>query len=200
MGEPNILVSDLIIESTVSSLERMVNPLEQIQEVLRAKKGDKDAFVRLIRLSEQSMYQASKAILHSDNDCADAMQEAILKAYRSIRTLREPAYFKTWLIRILIHECNRLLQHKQKIIPFKELHIAIERDAGYTSIELKEAVRSLEPDLRIVIHLYYFSDWPIKDVSKALDLPEGTVKSRLYRARDLLHENLQGGMRGADLS
>ena len=87
------------------------------------------------------------------------------------------------------------------MIPF---HLPIEQggnDPNYSSIEIKEAVRSLEKDLRIVIHLYYFCDWPVKDIASAIELPEGTIKSKLYRARELLREKLQHhGWRGADHS
>jgi len=171
-------------------IEWTVVSLEQLQFVLRAQEGDKDAFVRLIRMSEKSMYQAAKAILQADSDCADAIQETILKAYRSVKSLREPEFFKTWLIRILIHECNRILQHKRNVIPFQTSVERGEQDPNYSNVELMDAVRSLEKDLRIVIHLYYFCDWPIKEIAEALDLPEGTIKSRLYRAREELKERL----------
>ncbi len=71
--------------------------MSQENEVRMAQKGSKDAFMRLIKNSELSMYRVAKSFLKSDPDCADAIQEAILKAYRTIASLREPGYFKTLL-------------------------------------------------------------------------------------------------------
>jgi RNA polymerase sigma-70 factor (ECF subfamily) len=85
--------------------------VEQINDVKLAQKGSKDAFVRLITAAEKSMYRVAKAILKSDNECADAIQESILKAFKSVGGLREPQYFKTWLIRILINECKVILKN-----------------------------------------------------------------------------------------
>jgi len=128
------------------------------------------------------------------------MQEAILRAFRSMKSLKEPAFFKSWLIRILIHECNRMLQQKKNVIPI-QIDEKGEKDPNYSNIEIMEAVRSLEKDLRIVIHLYYFCDWPIKDIAEALEQPEGTIKSRLYRAREQLKESLyHRGKREVELS
>src|SRR5690606_27371521 len=88
-----------------------------MNDVLKAKKGSNEAFSRLIRDMESSLYHAARSILKSDFDCADAIQETILKGYSSIHTLREPQYFKTWLIRILLNECKKISKKNQKVVP-----------------------------------------------------------------------------------
>lgn len=173
--------------------------MEQVTDVRLAQKGNKDAFVRLITSAEKSMYRVAKAILKSDFECADAIQESILKAYKSIGGLREPQYFKTWLTKILINECNRILRNNRKVIAIEEYI-----DQSYTldaheKIEIQEAVNSLEDEFRVVVILFYFEDMTIKDISHMLELPEGTVKSRLSRARERLSKQLrifnEGGSR-----
>jgi len=83
-------------------------------EVKKAKKGNKDSFINLINYCEASLYRISSAILKKDEECVDAIQEAILKAYYSIHKLKEPSYFKTWITRILINECYKILNNKKK--------------------------------------------------------------------------------------
>ncbi|MBO9599027.1 MAG: sigma-70 family RNA polymerase sigma factor [Cohnella sp.] len=160
--------------------------LDWRSDASRARKGDKDAFVRAMRALEISMYQTAKAFLRSDADCADAMQETVLRAYRSIRGLKEPSYFKTWVIRILINECKRTLQSKRNVVTLAVGHDSGVREAGYDRVELREMVDRLDESLRGVVLLYYYGELTIKEIGEDLDLPEGTVKSRLHRAREIL--------------
>lgn len=148
------------------------------KDVELARRGDREAFSRLIRAAETELYGVARSIVRSDEDCADALQETILKAYRALPKLRQPAYFKTWLIRILINECNRILRRRRRVVPA----------AGddYRNVELHDAVERLEEGLQLVVQLHYFRDMPVSEISSLLDTPEGTVKSRLHRARLLL--------------
>ncbi|WP_416296534.1 sigma factor [Paenibacillus illinoisensis] len=73
--------------------------MDLTEKVELVRKGDKQAFVALIRTIQQSLYVIARSIVKNNEDSADAMQETITKAFTSIHTLREPAYFKTWIIR-----------------------------------------------------------------------------------------------------
>ena len=77
--------------------------------ITEAKNGDKEAFVRLIRMNKQSLYKTAWIYLRDEQDIADALQNTILSCYENIQRLREPKYFKTWLMRILINECKDIL-------------------------------------------------------------------------------------------
>lgn len=162
----------------------------QVQEALR---GKKEAFVTLIKHSEVSMYRIARSMLHSDSDCADAIQESILKAYNSLPSLREPDFFRSWLIRILMNECHNILKRRKKVIPIPITEVmtqSVERGNPYALIELKDAVNSLPGELRVIVTLYYFEDLPLKDISEMLHTPVGTIKSRLSRARTELSQLL----------
>ncbi|MBX4151348.1 sigma-70 family RNA polymerase sigma factor [Paenibacillus lautus] len=162
---------------------------EQELEVKLAKKGNHEAFIKLIKPLELQMYNIAKAILRHDEDCADAMQEAILKAYKSLPSLRQAPLFKTWLLRILINECNMILRKKSHVIPLLNLdqaeHITPSLDVN---IDLREAVYRLEEVSRTIIILHYFRDLPLRQIAEMLDLNEGAVKTRLHRARITLSE------------
>ncbi len=148
--------------------------------------GDLEAFTRLVKKYEQSMYRVSRSILPSENECLDAAQEAIIKAYHSLTTLRDPRFFKSWLMRILVNECNRLIRKTSKLVLLDDWHEQASSYRFEENIEVQEAVQLLEEELRLCIVLYYFEDMAIKDISIVLNQPEGTIKSRLSRARKKL--------------
>ncbi|SFI86176.1 RNA polymerase sigma factor [Thermoflavimicrobium dichotomicum] len=157
-------------------------------EVKRAQKGEKQSFAKLIRHYQVHLYRIAYAILKNDSDCADAIQETILNAYQSIHQLKQPNYFKTWLIRILINQCNKMLHQNKKMIPFEKLQEPSYAPKEYKEVELKELVNHLDPNHRLVITLYYFEDLSLEQIANLLNLPEGTIKSRLYKARSILSE------------
>lgn len=78
--------------------------------IRKAKKGDKDAFCRLIDENVQSMYKVAAAYLKNDEDVADAIQDTILSCYENLKSLKQNRYFKTWMIRILINKCKDMIQ------------------------------------------------------------------------------------------
>ncbi|MFE1630119.1 sigma-70 family RNA polymerase sigma factor [Brevibacillus reuszeri] len=148
--------------------------------------GDLEAFTRLVKKYEQSMYRVSRSILPSENECLDAAQEAIIKAYHSLNTLRDPRFFKSWLMRILVNECHRLVRKTSKLVLLDDWHEQASSYRFEENVEVQEAVQLLEEELRLCIVLYYFEDMAIKDISMVLNQPEGTIKSRLSRARKKL--------------
>ncbi|SID64161.1 RNA polymerase sigma factor SigM [Mycobacteroides abscessus subsp. abscessus] len=104
----------------------------------------------------------ARGLLSNDNDCADAIQETILKSFRSIRKLKQPKYFKTWITRILINECHNILRKKQTVVPVEDI----------------EYYKHRAP-----VILYYYEDFSVKEIAELLEISTGTVKSRLNRAR-----------------
>lgn len=150
-----------------------------------AQQGNKEAFVRLIHESETTMYRVAKSILKTDDSAADAIQETILKAFSSIGSLREPKFFKTWLIRILINICKRIIHSNQKVVPIEEWMYPT-KTPSYISLEIQNAMDFLEDDHRTIVTLFYYEDLKIKEIAEVLEIREGTVKSRLNRARGRL--------------
>jgi len=152
-----------------------------------AKKGDKPAFEKLIEEHKYILYRMARARLHCAEDIEDVFQETIIKAYKGIFNLRKEEYFKTWIIRIMINECNSLLRKRKKDlyidinmaenIPFKES----EDDIG-----IFDLISFLEEDLKMVTLLYFYEDMPQKEIAKLLSIPHGTVRSRISRAKEKL--------------
>lgn len=163
-------------------------------EVKRAQRGDREAFIRLFRRLEPELYGLAKSIVRRDEDCADVFQETTLKAYKAMSTLKKPQYFKTWVIRILINECNQLLRSRERTVAMAEVPETA-RPAHYYEdshkLDLREAVENLDESLRIVIHLFYYQDLPIKQISGVLEISEGAVRARLHRARGILSDQVK---------
>ena len=153
----------------------------------------KEIFSAEVLKAEKSLYHIAKSILTNDEDCADAMQNAILHAYEKLHTLRKEAYFKTWLTRILINECYQIIRSKKPLVSYEdyfETHTQTQED---TDTDVFSAIMELEKNYRIPFVLFYVEGFSIKEISRMLDISQGAVKTRLFRGRTLVKENLTGG-------
>lgn len=181
------------MEASVDNLSKD----ELIMEVKRAKRGDKEAFCNLIRLNKIAIYRVAKSILNNEEDIEDAVSEAILKAYKNIQGLKQEVFFKTWLIRIVINESNNLYKKRAKEIAVDKDHFKnIKVNDNYKDLSLYNAINSLDEDLRITTILFYFEDMKYKDIAKVLNVKEGTIKSRLSRAKEKLYNILKEELHG----
>ncbi|MDU4884105.1 sigma-70 family RNA polymerase sigma factor [uncultured Clostridium sp.] len=181
------------LEASVDNLSKD----ELIMEVKRAKLGDKEAFCNLIRINKIAIYRVAKSILNNEEDIEDAVSEAILKAYKNIQALKQEVFFKTWLIRIVINESNNLYKKRAKEIAVDKDHFKnIKVNDNYKDLSLYNAINSLDEDLRITTILFYFEDMKYKDIAKVLNVKEGTIKSRLSRAKEKLYNILKEELHG----
>ncbi|MBX0353966.1 RNA polymerase sigma factor [Bacillus toyonensis] len=160
-------------------------------DVSLAKKGDHEAFMALIHTEKVKMYRIAKAMLHDEANIEDAIQTTILKAYENIKKLKKEAFFQTWLIRILINECNNIIKSYKKLIIIEDHDSSMVAFDRYKDIDLCNAIQSLTEELRAVTVLYYYEDMNQESIASLLEIPKGTVKSRLSRARELLEERLK---------
>jgi len=153
----------------------------------------KEIFASHVLFLEPALYRISKSMLYEDADCEDAVQEAILKGYEKLGTLKEEGYFNTWLIRILMNECYTILRKKSRFLPFDDDVEEMEDDVefqGDEKAEMYQAVMKLPLKMRITIVLFYVEGYTIEEMVSMLGIPAGTVKSRLARARKTLRKEL----------
>ena len=146
--------------------------------VLQAQRRDKDAFVTLIGLYRESMYQIAYAILKNNEDAADAMQDTILICWEKIDTLRHARYFKTWMTRILINRSTDLNEGTFS---------SISPDPA-ARMEWQEMMQQLTDNQRIVVELYYAQQFKIHEIADILDITPSAVKNRLHTARKVLKQ------------
>ena len=144
---------------------------------------NKNEFAEKVMEAEATLYHISKSILRNDSDCADAVQEAISTAYSKLHSLRNDQFFKTWLCRILIHECYKICRVNKRVVPLADYMEAASPSEQPGNLGLFDAIMELKTDLRLVIVLHYVDGFQTAEMAEILKIPEGTVKSRLSRAR-----------------
>lgn len=162
---------------------------------------EKEQFTEYMMEAEETMFHLAFSILHKEQDCSDVVQEAVLKAYAKRNTLKNPSYFRTWIIRILINECYTFLRRQNKQLPMEQVLIDGYLPNSQTEfgacvkeeyLDLYRAINSLKEQDKLCVLLFYIEDYSVREVSQILQIPEGTVKSRLHKSRmqlkDLLKE------------
>ncbi|WP_061995145.1 RNA polymerase sigma factor [Clostridium sp. ATCC 25772] len=152
---------------------------------------NKQEFIDRVLEVESTLYHVSKSILIHDQDCEDAVQGAILKAYNKLNKLKEEQYFKTWLVKILINECYSLKRKQCSTVSYEEYFEFDKVDDKKDYSDLYLAIQNLPERIRITIVLYYVEGYSVKEIKKILKIPEGTVKSRLAKGRKLLKIKLE---------
>lgn len=150
----------------------------------KAVQGDVEAFLELMDKNSLAMYKVARAILNNDDDAADAIQSTILCCFEKLDTLQRPEYFKTWLIRILINNCNRILRYyKRENLP-GEMPETLKLDSSLAEFEFKEMLNLVDEKYRLVLILYYLEGFKIPEIAVLLEMNVNTVKTRLARARE----------------
>ena len=146
---------------------------------------NKQEFTQQVMEAENSLYRVARTLSANESDCEDAVQQAILIAYDKLDNLRNEKFFKTWLTRILINECYKIRRKSGFVISLEDYTADIPSDVKIDN-ELRDAVFRLPIKLRSVIVLYYIEGYSVEETAYMLKLPQGTVKSRLHKARKLL--------------
>ena len=163
--------------------------MNQIEIVKVAKNGDVNAIENLLMANMTSMYRVAFGILRTEEEIADAISNTAVIVFEKMHTLKNEDFFKTWLTRILINECYKISKQNKKIIYLENCdQSSFSYNDTYTDFETRNLIKKLDKDLREVVVLYYFEDFSVKEISKIIKIPEGTVKSRLSRARKELEK------------
>ncbi len=151
---------------------------------------DKTEFSRKVLEAESTLYHVSKSILGNETDCEDAVQEAILKAYTKRNTLKEVNFFKTWLTRILINECYRILRTKKHELSY-DAYMQEKTVEDKKNSELYRVIKKLDIKHRVPIVLCYIEGYKVSEIASILRIPVGTVKSRLSTGRKQIKQLLE---------
>ena len=151
----------------------------------------KEQFSAKILAMERSLYHVTKSLLRNDEDCADAIQNAILKAYGKLHTLKNEEYFKTWVTRIVINESYAILRANKRLVSYEE-YMSDERAVEEEYSLVFEEITKMKEKYRIPFVLHYVEGYTTTEIAKMLGLSEGAVKTQLFRARNQLKTQLKG--------
>lgn len=164
--------------------------------VERCRKGDRRAFEALIREYQRPVYNAAYRILGNPEDAADVTQAAFLKAFEHLDRY-DPSYkFFSWIYRIAINESinQRKKSREQQLLdehqPATDGGPDSTAEADDLASGIQDGLMALNDDYRTVVVLRHFSDLSYRQISEVLEIPEKTVKSRLYSARQLMKDRL----------
>lgn len=137
--------------------------------------------------SKERLYRIALAYLHREADAVEAVQEATYRAYKNFRKLKEPAYFHTWAVRIVLNVCADEFRKRKRREPAAYTEEAegaagTFADASDTRVSLRRLVDGLPREQKEIIILKYYQQLTLTEIAAVLECPEGTVKTRLHKA------------------
>ncbi len=177
-------------------------------------KGDIEAFGTLVEKYQKRMLNVAYRMIGDYQEACEVTQEAFLSAYRAIKKFRGEASFSTWMTGIVLNQTrNRLKQIKTRSRyegrslndpvrtegasvladpPSTEMSAVEQMEKKDMQMAVQDCIRSLDPEYREVLVLCDIQEFSYEEIHDILKIPEGTVKSRLFRAREILKERLKG--------
>lgn len=149
----------------------------------------------LVRKFADMVYRLALLNMKNQQDAEDIFQEVFLRLVDHLHKLHSEEHVKAWLLRVTVNCCKKQFQsawrRKTSSLGYDmAVEWAVHCPEDYS--EVYEAVRELPEKYRNVIHLFYFEDLPVKTISRVLKIGESTVKSQLFRGRDMLKSKLKG--------
>lgn len=153
---------------------------------------DREHFVAQVMELQETLYRTARSILRNEQDAQDAVQEAVTQAFARLHTLRDPAKFKPWLLRILVNTCYDACRRRRSTVYLEAVEetLAAPQSDCEERMSLWSAVMRLPEEQKAVVTLFYYEDLPIRAISEVLGVTQGTVKTRLSRARGRLRQML----------
>ena len=148
---------------------------------------DEQAFLDAVRRDQAMLYRVAYTLLHNGEDCNDALQDAVVNAWRRLHTLRDEKAFRAWMTRITVNCAKDMLRRRR--LETVELTETIAAPPVADPV-LSDALARLKEGLRLPITLYYMEGLSVAEIAQAMRLPQGTVKNRLDRGRKKLAELL----------
>lgn len=140
-----------------------------------------------------SLYRVARSILYNEQDCADAIQEAVLQGWIKRHQLRDVNRFKTWITRIVVNECRNLQRSalKQKKAVEASMEEAASPSPNRNTGDLEAALSQMPDKYRLPLVLHYMEDYPTKTIANLLEIPEGRLRERMRTARKMLGRMLK---------
>jgi RNA polymerase sigma-70 factor (ECF subfamily) len=168
--------------------------------VRRFQGGDQDAFVALMERHERRVFNLAYRMLGSHEDAREATQEAFLSSFRHLSRFRGDAAFSTWLHRIAVNACYDLIRRRPPLVsldaePPEPPPAPDHSDAVASAADVQRALLQIPEEFRAALVMHDVQDVPVQAIADALQIPVGTVKSRLHRGRVALGRALSGGAR-----
>ncbi len=157
----------------------------------QAGETERERFAALVTAHSRAMFRVARAILDDDADAEDAVGQAVLLAWQSFHRLRRPEAARAWLIKIAVNCAYEQRRKYGRLVPLDAVPEAAGAAEDPHPDSLWDAVRALPEEARAAVVLFYYEDMTVAEIAKALGIAQGTVKSRLNRARQRLKTMLE---------
>lgn len=149
-------------------------------------------FIETVSNNKTSMFRLAYSIVLNVEDAEDVVGETILKAFSHLEKLRNHKKMKAWIFQILVNESKSYLKKRSRIELVEDSSLFVQNEGKKdTDSDLLELVCQLDDSFREALILYYFEEFSVKEIAKILAIREGTVKSRLSRAREELKKLME---------
>lgn len=187
---------DLLVYLIGEKWKEAVSLTEKRKLVVRARKGDAEAFQALIHEEKEKLYKMAYVYMRNEDDALEVFQETLYKALASIGQLKSIDYFSTWVTRILINTAVASLKKKQKVVLMSNDILEGMEEVWHVKseeqLDLLEAMDGIEEKYKTVLLLRFYEDYTIPQISTFLNCPEGTVKTNIRRGLALLKQKMKG--------
>ena len=147
-----------------------------------------EEFVKIVNDKKRNLFKLAKGILNNDTDAEDALAEAVLTAWKKRDQVQDNSRFDAWLYRITINKAITMRHKKNREIPYEDIPEDQDIEEEDMQSEIWEYVLRLKPKYSIPIILYYRDELSVREIAEFTGLKEGTIKSRLHRAREMLKD------------
>lgn len=187
--------------------QRAFEDYELVQQAVR---GDQQAYTSLMERYENSVYHTMLRMVRNSEDATDLTIEAFGKAFCNLVSYVPRHAFSTWLFRIAINNCIDHIRRKRLVLLSLDESVEAEGDSDFADSlkdrgrnpeeqiirdqrleRMRQVIMQLDPKYRVMIEMRYFEELSYDEISAELNIPLGTVKAQLYRAKELLHDLLQ---------
>ncbi|QAT40975.1 RNA polymerase sigma factor [Clostridium sp. JN-9] len=157
------------------------------------KEGNIQVLLVWIDINKQKFYRMSWAYLKNNTDVEDAFHNTIIKVFENINKLKNEQAFEGWFISILLNECRKILRDKRRVQPSQYIEFGntvcgLEDSAE--SLDLMDGLNNIHEEYRELIILKYYSGYSQKEIAEILNMPLGTVKTKIYRGLKMLRDIL----------
>jgi RNA polymerase sigma-70 factor, ECF subfamily len=174
-----------------------------VELVQRAQRGDRDAYEQLARAAAPRLFLVASRVLRDREAAEDAVQETLVSIWQDLRTLRDPARFDGWAYRLVVRACRRQGRRQRRLgialVDLSDTIPASSTDVAAMELrdELGRAFELLSHDHRVVVVLHHLAGLSLGEIADILDIPYGTVGSRLHHAMRAMRVSLGAAERAA---
>ena len=162
--------------------------------IKKAQRGDHDCFSQAVGEVQDHAYRIAYSFLGNKEDSMDAVCDAIEKAFKQLKNLKEPLYFRTWFIRIVINECKQQLRRRERFsYNQNQIHDISEFIEQDSKLDIEIVLKNLDPLDRMFIYMKYMMGYTFEEIAMITEVPQGTVKSRVYSNLRSLRDKLVVG-------